>query len=305
MQPSPPRETPHPRRSQPFALVIAIALALVVGMVVWRSGVASSVFGDGGGPAGAATSGGPSNGSTPTAHGSSAPSATAPVPPACVYGSKPARGATYALWRSTLLDTTFRLPSGYAPPDLVPVSEAGFHSGLLVRSLVVDNLSALRAAAAAAGHPLEIVAAYRSYQYQADLFQRREERLGTDEAMRKTARPGHSEHQLGTAVDFKRAGAPTATEAFGTTATGKWLLANASSFGFLLSYPEGRDAVTCYAYEPWHFRYFGKRTAARIVASGLTTREYLWAHRPPKQAATPGPGTATAAPSGSAPSASP
>jgi zinc D-Ala-D-Ala carboxypeptidase len=296
MQPSPPRETPHPRRSQPFALVIAIALALVVGMVVWRSGVASSVFGgDGGAPAGAVGSGGTSNGPTPSAAGSTTSPATVPAPPACAYGSKLARGATYAQWRSTLLDTTFRLPSGYAPPDLVPVSQAGFHSGLLVRSLVVDNLSALRAAAAAAGHPLEIVAAYRSYQYQADLFHRREERLGADEAMRKTARPGHSEHQLGTAVDFKRAGAPTATEAFGTTATGKWLLANASSFGFVLSYPEGQDALTCYAYEPWHFRYVGKRTAARIVASGLTTREYLWAHRPPKAPASPGSGTAPSA----------
>jgi D-alanyl-D-alanine carboxypeptidase len=187
----------------------------------------------------------------------------------------------------------------------VPVSEAGFHSGVLVRDVVLRDLAALRSAALAAGHPIEIVAAYRSYQYQADLFQRRAYRLGADQAMMKTARPGHSEHQLGTAVDLKRSGVPTTSESFGATATGRWLLANASSYGFVLSYPEGGEAVTCYAYEPWHFRYFGRKMASRIVASGLTTREYLWAHRPAKPAHASPPPTSSAPPSGSAPTASP
>jgi D-alanyl-D-alanine carboxypeptidase len=303
MQPSPPRHSSRSTRRQPFAVVIALALALAAAMLVWRTGVASSLFGDPGDTPGgggvAASSAGNGSGS-----GGGAPSAspTPPAPPTCAYGSKPARSATYAQWRTTLLDTTFRLPAGYVPPDLVPVSQAGFHSNVLVRRLMVRELGALRGAADAAGHPLEIVAAYRSYQYQADLFERRAEHLGEEQARMKTARPGHSEHQLGTAIDFRRAGAETTSQQFGLTATGRWLLANASRYGFVLSYPEGDESVTCYAYEPWHFRYFGEAKAARIVASGLTTREYLWAHRRGKPRGPAGPGPS---PSESAPSASP
>jgi D-alanyl-D-alanine carboxypeptidase len=283
-------------------VVIALALALAAGMLVWRTGVASSLFGGAEGTPGASGVAASDPSGSGSADGSPSASPSVPAPPACAYGSKPARAATYAQWRTTLLDTTFRLPPGYVPPDLVPVSEAGFHSNVLVRHLMVHDLGALRAAAVAAGHPLEIVAAYRSYQYQADLFERRAEHLGEEQARMKTARPGHSEHQLGTAVDFRRAGAETTSQAFGLTATGKWLLANAGQYGFVLSYPDGEESVTCYAYEPWHFRYFGPAKAARIAASGLTTREYLWAHRHAKPS---GSGAITPSPSGSAPSASP
>jgi D-alanyl-D-alanine carboxypeptidase len=289
-------------------MVIAVALALVAGMLAWRSGVASSLFGgDGGsGPGAVVSSPGATGtaGSTPSASlVSPSPSPAADAPPACAYRSKPAPNAGYAQWRTTLLDTTYRLRPGYAPPDLVPVSEAGFHSGVLIRRVVLQDLTALRAAALAAGHPLEVVAAYRSYQYQADLFVRRAERLGVEQARLKTARPGHSEHQLGTALDFKRSGVPTTSVSFGKTATGKWLMANASSHGFVLSYPPGKESVTCYGYEPWHFRYVGRKAAARIVASGLTTREYLWAHRPPKHSgARPAPTPSSSVP---APTATP
>jgi D-alanyl-D-alanine carboxypeptidase len=229
-----------------------------------------------------------------------------PAPPACRYGSKPAAVTAYGRWKTTLLDTTFRLPASYEPRDLVSVASAGFDGGFLVRHLVVRDLVGLREAAEAAGHPIEIVAAYRSYEYQADLFQRRMQRLGVAEAQRKTARPGHSEHQLGTVLDFKRAGAPTTTQAFGGTPTGKWLTANAASFGFVLSYPEGEDSITCYGYEPWHFRYFGRKTAATIAASGLTTREYLWAHRPERAASpSPSPDASTPSASGAAPTTGP
>jgi D-alanyl-D-alanine carboxypeptidase len=54
--------------------------------------------------------------------------------------------------------------------------------------------------------------------------------------------------------------------------------ANAASYGFVLSYPDGATDTTCYQYEPWHYRYFGREIAAELAASGLTTREYLWGH---------------------------
>jgi D-alanyl-D-alanine carboxypeptidase len=54
--------------------------------------------------------------------------------------------------------------------------------------------------------------------------------------------------------------------------------AHAWEYGFVMSYPKGKTGVTCYSFEPWHFRYFGRELAARIHASGRTTREYLWAN---------------------------
>jgi D-alanyl-D-alanine carboxypeptidase len=199
-------------------------------------------------------------------------------PPDCAKGDDPAEASRPADWARTLVDTRFRLPSSYTPPNLVSIGGAGFQKpgGLLIRSIVIDDLEALRQAAAAAGNPVDIVAAYRSFDQQASLFGRRKEDLGLDQAERKTARAGHSEHQLGTAIDFKTLGEADVTTRWDSTPTGRWVLDHAWEFGFIQSYPQGKTAVTCYAYEPWHYRYFGRGVALAIHQSGLTVREYLW-----------------------------
>jgi D-alanyl-D-alanine carboxypeptidase len=211
-------------------------------------------------------------------HPPSARATSGPVtsPPACIYGDAVTDHAGYGTWDRTVLDTEFRLPRPYRPPDLVPISQAGFDRDLLVRSMALHDLIALRQAAAAAGHPLDVVAAYRSYQEQADLFERRQEQFGYDRSLDKTARPGHSEHQLGTAVDFKTFGAADVTRSWGSEPTGQWMSRNSYRYGFVLSYPDGRRSVTCYPYEPWHFRYIGPDLAAQFHGSGLTLREFLW-----------------------------
>jgi zinc D-Ala-D-Ala carboxypeptidase len=198
--------------------------------------------------------------------------------PDCVKGDDPAEAARPADWARTLLDTRFRLPPSYVPPNLVSVGGAGFDKpgGLLVRSILVDDLRALRQAAATAGNPIGIVAAYRSFDQQASLFSRRKEDLGLDQAERKTARAGHSEHQLGTAIDFNTLGDADVNSRWDSTPTGRWVLDNAWHYGFIQSYPQGKTAVTCYAYEPWHYRYFGRPVALAIHQSGLTVRQYLW-----------------------------
>lgn len=200
----------------------------------------------------------------------------APALPACRYGDRRTKHPGYRWWRTTLVDTAFRLPPGYEPPDLVPVSEAGFSAPFLVRRVVVRDLAALRKAAEAAGVPIEVVSAYRSFEQQRELFERRVRQLGRVKALRRTARPGHSEHQLGTALDFKARGTVTVGVGWGETPTGRWMAENAHRFGFVLSYRQGERETTCYAYEPWHFRYLGRRMAAEVVASGLTLREFLW-----------------------------
>lgn len=215
---------------------------------------------------------------TPSPHGSPDPSPKGVHPPACRYGDLPALHVAYGDWRRTLLDTSFALPSGYDPPGLVSIAEAGFAEPLRARALVIADLGALRRAAAAAGNPIDVVAAYRGYSEQERLFGERVAQLGRAAALRRAARPGHSEHQLGTTLDFKSPAARDVTARWERTPEGAWMAANAWRFGFVMSYPRGSRSATCYGYEPWHFRYMGRAVARRIHASGLTEREYLWSH---------------------------
>jgi D-alanyl-D-alanine carboxypeptidase len=241
-------------------VVAVLAAALVVGIVLFAMGgdAAPSKKGD--------------RGSSPTL----SPTLTVAALPACIYGDDPAAFVGHDDWNRTLLDTRYRLPRDYRPPDLVPVTDAGFDSDLEIRQLVVVDLAALRMAAAQAGHPVEVLAAYRSFADQRALFEERKEELGYDRSLDKTARAGHSEHQLGTAVDLKTAGEVDVTQAWGEDPTGRWVAENAHRFGFVLSYPKDRRSETCYPYEPWHFRYVGRDRAEEVRASGLTLREYLW-----------------------------
>jgi zinc D-Ala-D-Ala carboxypeptidase len=215
---------------------------------------------------------------------------TVPGLPTCEYGTLPAPDVGYGQWQRTLLDTTFALPQTYRPADLVPVTEAGFTSPEEVRSFVIPDLTALRRASRANGTPVDVLVAYRSYARQAALFRQRVQQEGRRAAIATTARPGHSEHQLGTTVDFRSEGQLDVSVDWESTPTGAWMAQNSWRYGFLMSYPRGRDAVTCYRYEPWHFRYFGRAMASRIHASGLTPREFLWRL---DSARTPAPGNSS------------
>lgn len=199
----------------------------------------------------------------------------ASVLPPCRPGNDPAIGSGGADWQSILVDDRFVLPRDYEPSDLASASAAGFDGDFRVRRLVLGDLEALGDAAAKAGNPVGIVAAYRSFDEQESLYESRE---GKPEQAR-TARPGHSEHQLGTAIDFATEGEADVTRAWAGEPAGEWMAGHAHEFGFVMSFPKGATRTTCFGYEPWHFRYFGRELAATIHASGLTTREFLWADR--------------------------
>ncbi len=245
-------------------------------------------------PAGA--SGGSTNAPPPTtpAATTSGPGATtAPTVadlPACRYAVLPAPDAEYRSWQRTLLDTTFALPGDYAPTDLVSVSEAGSSAGELVRSFVIPDLSALLRASQRAGNPVDVLIGYRSFARQQALFREHVRQFGYQQALAKTARPGHSEHQLGTTLDFRTEGQVDVPEDWESQPAGAWMAANAWKFGFVMAYPRDRESVTCYAYEPWHYRYFGRTVAARIHSSGLTPREFLWRMDSPSPAPSKEPG---------------
>jgi D-alanyl-D-alanine carboxypeptidase len=179
----------------------------------------------------------------------------------------------------TVLDRSYALPAAYVPADLVPAAEAGLTgaSGTkLVRAVIVDDLRQMHADWAAAGLTIVIESAYRSYASQAGTFNSWVSRIGVADALRRSARPGHSEHQLGTTLDVTSPGwggrfGNWATE----TAEGAWLAENAWRYGFVMSYPLGADAQTCFGYEPWHYRWIGREAAAAHRTSGLQLRQFL------------------------------
>jgi D-alanyl-D-alanine carboxypeptidase len=133
-------------------------------------------------------------------------------------------------------------------------------------------------AARGAGARLAVQSAFRSYSTQKSTFAYWSRVSGYSAALKSSARAGHSEHQLGTTVDFRSYGgsAPWYYSDWGTTKAGAWLKKNAWKYGFIMSYPKGKASVTCYAYEPWHYRFVGRSEAAKVRSSGLTLRQYLW-----------------------------
>lgn len=256
----------------PISFNRLVRLLLTATAVVLLVRIVAGAFADDGAPA--------ASPSAPSVAGGSSHSPDRRALPKCVRGDRAARPAEYADWAATLVDTEYGLRPSYAPPDLVSVQQAGFTESLEVRKLVVQDLAALQKAATKAGSPLGMAAAYRSYATQESLYRRRIQTEGHGVARAKTARPGYSEHQLGTTIDFKTAGAVDVDSAWEATPAGKWMAENAWHFGFVMSYPAGGTRQTCYWYEPWHYRYFGRAGAKDIHGSGLTVREYLWEEQP-------------------------
>lgn len=200
-------------------------------------------------------------------------------PPECRYDDVLTKYHALPEWRMSLMDTIFMVSKDYVPPKLVSVSNAGIGGSGRIRKAVIADLRALAAAAREAGNPLRVVSSYRSWKEQQVLFRREVERFGEIRGRESVARPGHSEHQLGTTIDFGSGGESLKAWAYddwATTPAGSWIKKNGWKYGFLLSYPKHKKATTCYRYEPWHYRYVGREMAADVKAGGLTLREYLW-----------------------------
>ncbi len=172
------------------------------------------------------------------------------------------------LAREVLLPATKAdaLPDGYAPGDLV--SAAGWRipaSGAQrLRAVVVDDTRALIQDAAASRHELYVGSGFRSQEYQVEVFAAQVACWGDEEtANRYSARPGHSQHQLGTTVDFT-----DAFRGFRDSPAADWLRDNAHRFGFVLPYAVAATARTGYVDEPWHGRWVGPALAGRLQAAG-------------------------------------
>ena len=164
-----------------------------------------------------------------------------------------------------LVNKKIGLPPNYEPTDLVLVV-----GSLRLRKEAAEAYSNMVNAAASQGVTINISSAYRSYAEQQNTLNYWVSERGWQVAYTLSAEPGHSQHQLGTAVDFA-----SLPEGFGQSAQGSWLARNAYKFGFVLSYPAGKESITGYTYEPWHYRYIGIENAKRLQESGLCLEEFL------------------------------
>lgn len=177
-----------------------------------------------------------------------------------------------------LVDRSHTLPSGYVPGDLVSLPAHDVPTvggrGLVLRKEAAEHLRGLIGAANADGEELVVASAFRSYADQRSAYGRLKSIYGPG-ADAMSAPPGHSQHQLGTAVDFTNAIADYQVEpTFGRSTAAVWLQDHAAEYGYALAYPPGKNA-TKYDFEPWHYRYIGVENASRFEHSGLVLQAFL------------------------------
>lgn len=162
-----------------------------------------------------------------------------------------------------LVDKKHPLPVGYVPPELVKLDGNNPATGTSASYVISRNdlsltpetekiLEVMASDAREEGITLVVSSTYRSYDYQKSIYERNVRLYGQKVTDRESARAGHSQHQLGTAIDFG-----SITDDFEYTKPGQWLFANAKKYGFSLSFPKGMEPVTGYRYECWHYRYIG------------------------------------------------
>ncbi|MFF0990349.1 M15 family metallopeptidase [Kocuria nitroreducens] len=158
-------------------------------------------------------------------------------------------------------------PQDWAPAALEDVE------GHLLRPEAAAAARALLAAARADGVPIRIVSGYRSFAEQSGTYAGWVAQKGREAADTVSARPGHSEHQTGLAMDVGDGSGCDLRVCFDGTAAAAWVAEHGPEHGFVLRYPWGEHGITGYWYEPWHLRYLGPERARELVRSGAATLE--------------------------------
>lgn len=180
---------------------------------------------------------------------------------------------------SVLVNKEYSLPEDYQPDDLVyPNVDFIFEDKIekrMMRAEAAEALQNMFAAAEKQNLHLAGVSAYRSHQTQQSIFDNYVKNDGLENAKTYSALPGTSEHETGLAIDVTTAdGACAAQDCFGDSEEAKWLAEHGHEYGFIIRYPEGKESITGYKYEPWHIRYVGADIATELFENDLTLEEY-------------------------------
>lgn len=171
-----------------------------------------------------------------------------------------------------LVNKNRKLHKAYRPADLVELNLKYANSAKYLRQEAATAFEKLSEDASIEGFTIIAVSAYRSYIYQQELYQYYVKFKGNDYADKASARPGHSEHQTGLAIDVM--GSNNDYDEFDKSVEFDWMKDNAHQYGFILRYPKGKEHITGFKYEPWHYRYVGVETATYIYQNNLILEEY-------------------------------
>ena len=165
------------------------------------------------------------------------------------------------------------LPDDYIPNDLEFINLKYSNEGKKLRHIARVAFENLSEEASKLGYTIIAVSAFRDYDYQKQLYNQYVLDKGNEYASMCSAQPGHSEHQTGLSLDVE--GSNHDYDNFQDTLDFIWMKDNAHKFGFILRYPLGKEDITKFKYEPWHYRYVGIDVATKIYEENLTLEEYL------------------------------
>lgn len=172
----------------------------------------------------------------------------------------------------TLVNKNHRLSPTYIPKDLEELSTKVAYDQKFLRHDAKEAFEKLSVDALALGYHIVCVSAYRSYDYQKDLYQHYVDTKGLEYADQCSARPGHSEHQTGLSLDVM--GSNMDYNLFLHSVEYDWMHKNAHKYGFILRYPKGKEHITGFKFEPWHYRYVGTKLSTYLYENQLTLEEY-------------------------------
>jgi len=171
-----------------------------------------------------------------------------------------------------LVNKNNKLDENYIPDDLEKISLKYATEEKYLRKVAKEAFEKLGREAKKKNYTIVAVSTYRSFDYQDRLYNYYIETKGLEYADLCSARPGHSEHQTGLAVDVM--GSNYDYDRFAESIEFKWMKENAHKYGFILRYPKGKEKITGFKYEPWHYRYVGIEVATIIYENNLTLEEY-------------------------------
>lgn len=172
-----------------------------------------------------------------------------------------------------LVNKNNRLLQSFIPDDLVLINKNYSNENKYLRKEAAESFEKLSQTAKNLGYRIVVVSAFRDYDYQKNLFNHYVSEKGLEYALSCSAKPGHSEHQTGLAIDVE--GSNMDYDNFDKSNEFEWMRENAHKFGFIMRYPKNREHITRFKYEPWHYRYVGITTATYIYENDLTLEEYL------------------------------
>ena len=175
----------------------------------------------------------------------------------------------------TIVNKYNQLPEDASFDDLVTLQKPYSNNGRRTRKVSYDHFVEMVDAASKDGIKLYAVSGFRTWSQQNSLFNNAKKK-SLEEALWYSAKPGHSEHQLGLALDINTANSDTHFE---NSKEYEWLKQNSYKYGFVERYPKDKEFITGYAFEPWHYRYFGVDIATTMVEEDITYEEYLVIHK--------------------------